>query len=253
MKSPLSYIGGKSKLSESIVKMIPKHKTYIEVFAGAAWVFFNKEPSQYEVINDKDGELISFYRVLQSHLEEFLKQFKWLLSSRELWHDWNKQLAAGGLTDIQRAARYYYVQRLSFGGKVAGRTFGTVPEGRPRVNIVRMEEELSAVHLRLSSVQIENLDWSEILKRYDKPAAFFYLDPPYLGSPVYKHNFYDISDYVKMAETLKTITGKFVFSINDRPDIRAAFDGFKILPVTLNYSVSKTKATEGKELIIRNF
>jgi len=83
MNSPLLYIGGKSKLSETIIKMISPHQTYCEVFCGAAWVFFRKEVSKYEVINDLDSDLVTFYRVLQNHLEEFLKQFKWVLSSRE--------------------------------------------------------------------------------------------------------------------------------------------------------------------------
>ena len=128
MDSPLAYIGGKSKLSRTIVEMIPEHQAYCEVFAGAAWVFFRKEPSRYEVINDLDSDLVVFYRVLQSHLEEFLRQFKWLLASREWFQDWKRQQEAGGLTDIQRAARYYYLQRQSFAGRVRSRTFGTGPE-----------------------------------------------------------------------------------------------------------------------------
>ena len=72
MNSPLAYIGGKSKLSKTIIEMMPAHKAYCEVFAGAAWVFFRKPPSQYEVINDLDSDLVCFYRVLQNHLEEFL-------------------------------------------------------------------------------------------------------------------------------------------------------------------------------------
>jgi DNA adenine methylase len=83
VNSPLAYIGGKSKLSKTIIEMMPAHKAYCEVFAGAAWVFFRKPPSKYEVINDLDSDLICFYRVLQNHLEEFLRQFKWLLASRE--------------------------------------------------------------------------------------------------------------------------------------------------------------------------
>ena len=63
-------------------------------------MFFRKEPSKYEVINDLDSELIIFYRVLQNHLEEFLKQFRWLLCSREWFEDWQRQQQAGGITDI---------------------------------------------------------------------------------------------------------------------------------------------------------
>lgn len=87
MKSPLVYVGGKSILSKQIIKMIPDHKIYCEAFAGAGWVFFKKEPSRSEIINDLDSDLITFYRVLQNHLEEFLKHFKWLLQSREIFND----------------------------------------------------------------------------------------------------------------------------------------------------------------------
>jgi len=109
MKSPIPYIGGNSKLADTIIKMIPEHQAYCEVFCGAAWVFFRKEPSKYETINDLDSDLVTFYRILQHHLEEFLRQFKWLLSSREWFEDFKRQQEAGGLTDIQRAARYYYL------------------------------------------------------------------------------------------------------------------------------------------------
>lgn len=175
MNSPLAYIGGKSRLAKTIIDMIPEHKAYCEVFAGAAWVFFRKEPSKYETINDLDSDLVCFYRILQNHLEEFLKQFRWLLTSRQWWEEWKRQQEAGGLTDIQRAARYYYLQRMCFGGRVKNRTFGTNQLHRPRINLLRMEEELSEVHLRLATVTIENLAWHEFIKRYDKPETFFTL------------------------------------------------------------------------------
>ncbi len=251
MNSVLSYIGGKSRLSKDIIPLIPPHKTYIEVFAGAAWIFFRKEPSKCEVLNDKDGELVSFYRVLQNHPEEFMRQFKWLLSSRELWNDFSRQLDADGLTDIQRAARYYYVQRHSFGGKVRGRTFGTSTERAPKINLMRMEEDLSEAHLRLANVTIENLDWQNILKKYDRDSSLFYLDPPYYKAPYYKHNL-ELSDYHVMAEALKDIKGRFILSINDLPEMRSAFSGFNIKPVTLPYTCSKAAIKEGRELIISN-
>jgi DNA adenine methylase len=253
MNSPLAYIGGKSKLSETIIKMIPEHRAYCEVFAGAAWVFFRKEPSKHETINDLDSDLIVFYRVLQNHLEEFLRQFKWLLYSRELWQDWKRQQEAGGLTDIQRAARYYYLQRGSFAGRVKNRTFGAEgPLGRPRVNLLRIEEELSEVHLRLARVTIENLSWQEFVRRYDRKQTFFYLDPPYYKAPYYNHNL-ELEDYREMADILKKIKARFILSINDHLDIRAIFDEFNIKPVTLKYTVAKLKQTNAKELLITNF
>lgn len=232
--------------------MIPEHKTYCEVFAGAAWVFFKKEPSKYEVINDLDNDLVAFYRVLQHHLEEFLKQFKWLVCSRKNFEDWKRQQEAGGLTDIQRAAHYYYLQRLSFGARVKNRDFGAGPGKLPRINLLRMEEELSGVHLRLSQVLIEHLSWENFIPRYDRKETFFYLDPPYFKLPYYKHNL-SPDDYKKLASLLAVLKGKFILSINDIPEIRDIFKGFNIKPISLRYSVNKDKATVGKELIITNY
>lgn len=249
MNSPLCYIGGKSKLARTIIDMMPEHRSYCEVFAGAAWVFYRKAPSKYESINDLDSDLVTFYRVLQNHLEEFLRQFKWLLSSRQWFEDWKRQQEAGGLTDIQRAARYYYLQRHSFAGRVRSKTFGTGPMRRPRINLLRMEEELSEVHLRLVGVTIENLPWQEYIKRYDRPQTFFYLDPPYWKAPYYQHNL-TLDDYREMAAILADLKGKFILSINDLPEIREIFKNFNVKPVELNYTVSKVRQTVGKELLV---
>lgn len=251
MHSPLPYIGGKSKLAETIINMIPDHEAYCEVFAGAAWVFFRKEPSKYETINDLDSDLVTFYRVLQNHLEEFLRQFRWVLSSREWFEDWKRQQEAGGLTDIQRAARYYYLQRHSFAGRVRSRTFGTGPMRRPRINLLRIEEELSEVHLRLAQVSIENLAWQDFVRRYDRPGTFFYLDPPYYKAPYYQHNMV-LEDFKEMAEILAGLKANFVLSINDHPGIRDIFNSFTVKPVSVAYSASKEVCTKGNELLVSN-
>ena len=253
MHSPFAYIGGKSRLSKQIISLIPEHQSYCEVFSGGAWVFFSKRPSKSEVINDLDSDLISFYRVVQNHLEEFLKQFKWLLTSREWFDDWKSQLDGRGLTDIQKAARYYYVQRLAFGGRVRNRSYGVSVDGRtPRVNILRLEEEMSDIHLRLAHVRIENLSWNDLITRYDTPDTFFYCDPPYYNCPDYKHNF-ETQDFLDLAAVLKQIQGKFMLSINDHPDIREIFYGFNRREVSLLYTISQTGPVEANELIYSNY
>lgn len=253
MKSPLAYIGGKSKLANKIISLIPEHHAYCEVFSGGAWVFFTKEQSKVEVINDLDGDLISFYRVVQNHLEEFLKQFKWCLTSREWFEDWKDQLEGRGLTDIQKAARYYYVQRLAFGGRVRNRSYGVQIDGRtPRVNILRLEEEMSDIHIRLANVRIENLSWRKLIPRYDKPNTFFYCDPPYYKCPDYKHNFTP-EDFIELSDTLQNIQGKFMLSINDHPDIRSIFQGFNYKEVSLLYTVGQNGPVEANELIYSNY
>jgi DNA adenine methylase len=252
MNSPLAYIGGKSRLAEVIIKRFPPHTLYCEAFAGGAWILFKKEPSKVETINDLDSDLISFYRVVQHHLEEFLRSFKWLLSSREWFEDFKRQQDAGGLTDIQRAARYFYLQRLCFGGKVNNRTYGGTPTRPPRINLLRLEEDLSEVHLRLARVNIENLPWQEFIRRNDRPEVLFYIDPPYYKAPYYKHNL-EPGDFEEMAKVLSGVRGRFILSINDHPEMRRCFSEFKIDPVSLHYSVNAKRSTVGKELLITNF
>ena len=234
--------------------MIPEdHKTYVEVCAGAAWVFFGKEKSKYEVINDLDSEIVNFYRMLQNHLEEFVKQFRWILSSREWFEDFKKQMEATGLTDIQRAARYYYLQRQAFGGHVKKQNYGTAPGRLPKINLLRIEEELSAVHLRLAQVTIENLNWDKLLKTYDRSETFFFIDPPYSGAPVYRYNF-DDSEYQAMSAALSKIKGRFLLTINDTEEMRKTFKTFKMKPVELRYTLSgKSNKVNGRELIFTNY
>jgi DNA adenine methylase len=236
------------------VALIPNdHQVYGEVFAGGAWVFFAKPESKCESINDLNSDLVTFYRVLQNHLEEFCRQFKWLLASREWWHDWNRQLIAGGLTDIQRAARYYYVQRHCFSGKIVGRTFGVSPERGPRINLLRLEEELSAVHLRLTRVLIENLTWEDYLSRYDKTHTFFYLDPPYWGfENLYGKGMFSRDDFHRLAEHFGGLKGRFIMSINDVPEIRQIFKQFSIKQVQTTYCTRKISQA-ATELLVMNY
>jgi DNA adenine methylase len=253
MKSPIPWLGGKSRLADRIIPLIPSHERYAEAFTGAGWVFFRKPQTRLESLNDINGELIAFYRVLQSHLEEFCKQFKWLLTSRELFDNFRRQQDAGGLTDIQRAARFYYLQRLAFGGRQDG-TFGVDKTSPPRINLVRMEEELSQVHLRLTGVVIENLHWSDYINKYDASGTFYYLDPPYYGcEDDYGKDLFPRKDFQRMAEQLSNIKGKFLFSINDVPEIRDWFSSFRIQEVETVYTVSKGGNQKVKELLIMNY
>ena len=256
MKSPLKWVGGKSKLAAQITERIPSHHAYAEVFAGAGWVFFHKRESRVEVLNDINGELISFYRVLQNHLEEFCRQFKWMLSSREFFENFKKQQEAGGLTDIQRAVRFYYLQRHAFGGNVTGRVFGVSKESPPPVNLMRLETELSEVHFRLSGVTIENLSWDSFIPRYDSPNAFFYLDPPYYGTEhFYGKDCFNRGEFAKMAAALQKTEGKFLLSLNDCKEIRNIFSAFNIEATSTMYCCGREKTENEKagEVFITNY
>lgn len=249
----LPWVGGKRRLAPHILPMFPEHTCYVEVFCGAAALFFLKEPSKVEVLNDVNGELVNLYRVVQRHLEEFVRQFKWALSSREIYR-WMKITPSETLTDIQRAARFFYLQRLGFGGKVDGQTFGTATTSPPRLNLLRIEEDLSEAHLRLSRAQIERLDWAECLERYDREHTLFYLDPPYWGTEGYGVEF-GLDQYTRMAELLRSMKGKAVVSVNDIPEMRRAFKGLRTSRLTVSYTVgaSGRGRTPKGELVIRSW
>lgn len=251
--SPLvPWIGGKRRLAKHLLPLFPDHSCYVEPFCGAAALFFMKEPVESEVLNDINGDLVSLYQVVKHHLEEFIRQFKYSLSSRQIYN-WLNDTPVEPLTDIQRAARFYYLQKLGFGGKVDGRTFGTATTSPPRLNLLRIEEDLSAAHLRLSRTYIEHLEWSECIRRYDRPHTLFYCDPPYWGTEGYGVGF-TLDQYDRMAELARTIKGRMIISVNDIPEMHRAFEGLNIGTVDINYTVGGAgKTCPRKELIIRNF
>jgi DNA adenine methylase len=251
-KPIIPWIGGKTRLAADIVPLFPPHTCYVEPFAGAAGILFAKEPSKSEVLNDVNGELVNLYRVLKNHLEEFVRHFKWELTSRQIF-EWHKCTRPETLTDIQRAARFYYLQRTCFGGRVVGQTFGTDPTAPARLNLLRIEEDLSAAHLRLSSVVIEHLDWHDCVTRYDRESTLFFCDPPYWGTEGYGVDF-PLVEYERLAEAARTVAGKMIITVNDHPEMRRVFAGFPMDVVGIKYSITAPGAERKQtgELIIRN-
>lgn len=251
MASPIiPWLGGKRRLADIIIPRFPPHSCYVEVFAGGAALYFLRQPAEVEVINDVNGDVVNLYRVVQNHLEEFVRQFKWAISSREVFK-WLQITPSETLTDIQKAARFYYLQHQAFGGRVQGQTWGTATTA-PAVNLLRIEESLSAAHLRLASAYIERLDWKECMRRYDRSHSFFYLDPPYWDTEGYGVPF-PWEEYEAMATTMRTIKGKAMLSINDHPDIRRCFAGLHTIEVPIKYTVGGGQGVDRMELIISNW
>ena len=245
----IPWIGGKRRLADQLILRFPPHKCYLEMFAGGAALYFLRPPAEVEVINDINGDLVNLYKVVKVHLEEFVRQFKWALSSREMFK-WLKDTPAETLTDVQRAARFYYLQHQCFGGKIQSQSWGTDTHAPP-VNLLRIEEQLSAAHLRLAGTYVERLDWRECIKRYDRPHTFFYLDPPYWQTEGYGVPF-PFAEYQAMAEVLRGLKGKAILSINDHPDIRAVFAGLHTEVLDISYLIGGGThgAAARKELVV---
>ncbi|WP_321943648.1 DNA adenine methylase [Paraburkholderia tropica] len=244
----IPWIGGKRRLADVLIPRFPPHTCYVEVFAGAAALFFMRPPAEVEVLNDVNDELVNLYRVVQHHLEEFVRQFKWALTSRQVFR-WLQDTRPETLTDIQRAARFYYLQQNCFGGRVEARTFGTATTSTPGLNLLRLEETLSAAHLRLSGAYIEKLDWHTCMTRYDRPHTFFF-DPPYLETEGYGVPF-EFSEYKRIAAVLKELQGRAILTLNDHVAFHDLFAGFQRERVELQYTVGGPANTALRgELII---
>ncbi|RZI32575.1 DNA adenine methylase [Pseudomonas orientalis] len=234
--------------------LLPSHECYVEAFAGGAALYFKREqPAKVEVLNDLNGDLVNLYRVVQHHLEEFIRQFKWALRSRQIF-EWQKMAVPETLTDIQRAARFFYLQQHAFGARATGQTFGTATTGRP-INLLRIEENLSEAWQRLSGTYVENLPWLKCAVKYDRPHTFHYMDPPYWQTAGYGGQF-GFEEYERMADFMRTCQGKVMVSINDPPDIRRVFEGGRMEEMDIRYSAANPRkgvaATIG-ELAIMNW
>ena len=255
VRSPLSgWVGGKYLLSKTIVPMIPEHQCYAEPFAGAAWILFRKKPSPCEVLNDINGDVVNLYRVVQNHWRAFTEALRWALPSREEF-DRLLDTPASALTDIQRAVRFYYVHKLSFGGRMAGRrSFGASAVKPASLNPLTVQREIAAAHRRLARVSIENLPYGEMISRYDRPGTFFYIDPPYWDCENhYGRGIFSKADFTKLAEQLVALKGKFLLSLNDVPEVREIFGMFQIGSVTTRYSCAASQNILAKEVLIRNY
>ncbi|MCG7520835.1 DNA adenine methylase [Ruegeria sp. Ofav3-42] len=248
------WLGGKKVLHKAIIDRIDriKHDTYVEPFVGMGGVFLRRtwKPA-CEVANDLNGEITNLFRILQRHYPQFLEVMRFQVASRREFERLRKTEPAT-LTDLERAARFLYLQRLAFGGRV-GAVFGVSAGHSPRFSLAKLEPILDAAHERLDGVVFENLQWEEVVSRWDGAGTLFYLDPPYWGGENdYGKNMFERADYERMADALSDIKGAFILSINDVPEIRECFAAFHLEPVSLKYTVSQSGATDAKELIISN-
>lgn len=249
----IPWMGGKRRLASHLIPKFPEHRCYVELFCGGAALFFLRpEPAKVEIINDIDGELVNLYRVVQNHLEEFIRQFKWSLTSREMFN-WLKEAHCEGLTDIQRAARFYYLQHHAFGAKRHGQNFGTATTAKP-INLCRIEENLSEAHIRLAGTTIEHLPWLDCFKRYDRPHTFFYADPPYWKLTGYGTTF-GLEQYQALADCMRSSQGKVMVSLNDYEEMREVFADFRIEQLKIKYSIgsAKNRSKTSSEIVIMNW
>lgn len=250
------YLGGKRNLSRRLCALIATipHRTYVEPFVGMGGVFLRRTSRPpVEVINDISADVTTLFRVARKHYEPLVEELSWLLSSRDEFER-QRLIDPATLTDIERAARFLCLQRLSFGGKVTGRSFGVDHRSPGRMNLAALRGDLRALRDRLDRVTIERLPYADVIGRYDDAATLFYLDPPYWDCETdYGAGVFARADFDRLAEQLASIAGRFVLSINATAGARETFGRFLLEEVDVTYTISSASAGRGasvKELIV---
>lgn len=250
------YIGGKRNLSGRITRIIDAHdhRTYAEPFVGMGGVFLRRRSRpRSEFINDAGREVFNLFRIIQEHYVAFLDLLRFQITTQAGF----EHLCAVDpetLTDLQRAARFLFLQRTAFGGKVSGRNFGIATDRPARFNITTLEPDIEALHERLSGVTVTCMDFEAFIDRIDRPTALFYLDPPYWGSEGdYGKELFARSDFERLAASLRGLKGNFLLSLNDRPEVRALFCWAELTEAKVTYTIAKGAAKQVGELLISNF
>lgn len=252
LDSFMARIGGKKLLRDVIISRFPSDpaERYIEVFGGAGWVLFRKEkyPAQLEVFNDLDNHVVNLFRCIKHHREALQKELEWLPSARIFFNECLQMVDLSGLTDIQKAARFLYLIKISFGADA--RTFKTF-----KSSLSKTIAFLEIIQERLDGVVIECKDFENLISVYDRPDALFYLDPPYVGTEQLYAVPFNRDDHLRLCNRLKSIKGRFVLSYNDCDFIRDLYSQFYIENIVRRSTLSAKGNNQSPfhEVIIRNY
>ncbi|MEA4916303.1 DNA adenine methylase [Proteiniphilum sp.] len=260
MRTPITYYGGKQTMLKHIVPLIPAHNIYVESFAGGAAVFFAKQPSQMDVINDLNGELINFYRTIVSNFDELKKEIDRTLHSR-FQHEtaWFIYEHPDYFSNVQRAWAVWVLSKMGFAGQLSNSFGFDKSEGR-QAKKVDFAKEAFTVELkrRLEATTIESDDAFRIIARYDTPDTFHFIDPPYVGSDMAHYaGMFDEHDLDRLLQLCVTLQGKFMLTMYPNDNIHSYADRFGWIIHTVERQLSASKKIESRrkqeEWIVCNY
>lgn len=219
LKTPISYYGGKQKLLTTILEKMPSHTLYCEPFVGGAAIFFGKQPSEVEVINDTNKELMNFYRVCKEKFIDLQAMVRITLHSRKAHQDANVIYANPHLfTDVQRAWSVWVLSAQSFSAMLDGSWGYDKSEGSTSKKIRNKREQFTEeIAIRLQNVQLECADALYVIQSRDTANSFFYCDPPYFNSDCGHYDGYSAEDFEMLLKGLSKVNGKFLLSSYPSP------------------------------------
>lgn len=221
-KSPLSYYGGKHTLAPTILPLFPanyQELVYVEPFFGGGSLFFLKEPSKLEVINDTNKAMVNFYRTVQNDFTALEKEIRITLHSRDL-HRKARVIYENPdmFNELKQAWAVFMLANTSFSSMLDG-SFGydkkkaCMPKKLQNKKVAFTEEYA----IRLQNVTIECADALRIITSRDSADAFFYCDPPYYNSDCGHYDGYSLADFENLLKTLSKLQGRFMLSSYQSP------------------------------------
>lgn len=262
MRTPITYYGGKQKMAAGIVSMLPAHKIYCEPYFGGGAVFFQKQPSFLEVINDKNDNLINFYIQTQTNFQQ-LKNYIDLSLYSERMHRHAKDLYYGieTGTDIEKAWAVWYAFNFSFVGSVYGGwkwSNGGSGSHDARNFTAKQKSFNMALKNRMQHVQISCRDALRVIEDRDTQETVFYLDPPYPGCYQQHYTGFTHQNLYELLQFLTRIKGKFILSIYWSQTVRfhVAKYGWNVKTVKTNINTANlgnAKDRHRTEILVYNF
>lgn len=222
MKTPITYYGGKQKLASTILKLIPEHQLYCEPFCGGAAIFFRKEKSGVEVLNDTNKQLINFYREVQNNFVALEKEINITLHSRDLHR--KAQVIYDNpdmFSPMKQAWALWTLSQQSFSARLDGSWGYDIAKRTTSRKIANKRANFTEAYvIRLQDVQLECTDALRIINSRDRSTSFFYCDPPYYNSDCAHYDGYSIEDFERLLDTLSKIEGKFLLSSYPSPILK---------------------------------
>lgn len=211
LKTPITYYGGKQQMLKDILPLIPEHEIYVEPYVGGGALFWAKEPSESEIINDLNGAVVNFYRVLKGNFTELKKKIDGTLHSRLMYKSAKVIYDCPWLFDsVTRAWAFWIVSQQGFAGKIGSWGYGRKQIGqRTSTKIAKFTEAFAE---RLKSVQIEHNEAHTVIQSRDSKETFVYADPPYISSNQGHYKGYTEDDFRRDLDVLATMQGKFLLS-----------------------------------------
>ena len=226
----ISWPGGKSRHLKHLLPHIPEGAGYIEAFAGGCALLLAKPKSKLEVVNDINSDLINLYRVAANHPDELSRKLREMPpASREQIHISRQLLQTRGcLTDIQRAALFLHLNKTSFGGGGTSVAVVRTPTSSPWIGTDAIVTRIRNFQERFQSVLIESVDYQRLLKTYDHPQNFIFLDPPYGVSDVKNYDGWDEEQLTAFRDRVATLESRWIVTLDDSPINRALWAGFDV-------------------------